>query len=62
MLLQNLKAWASGIDSRERVARFLNAYSVFISAHTGKEDVFFNLVVEKGSTVRRRTFPINETL
>jgi hemerythrin-like domain-containing protein len=48
MLLQNLKAWDSGIDSREPVARFLNAYSVFISTHTGKEDVFFDLVEEKG--------------
>jgi hemerythrin-like domain-containing protein len=48
MLTQNLKAWDSGIDSREPVARFLNAYSVFISAHTGKEDIFFDLVEEKG--------------
>ena len=48
MLTQNLKAWDSGIDSREPVARFLNAYSVFISAHTGEEDVFFDLVEEKG--------------
>lgn len=34
MLVQSLLAWDSGIDSREPVARFLNAYSVFISIHT----------------------------
>ena len=43
MLIQSLIAWDSGIDSMEPVARFLNAYSVFISIHTGKEDVFFDL-------------------
>ena len=49
MLVQSLLAWDSGIDSREPVARFLNAYSVFISIHTGKEDVFFDLIEEKRS-------------
>ncbi|HEX2305150.1 MAG TPA: hemerythrin domain-containing protein [Nitrososphaeraceae archaeon] len=49
MLIQSLIAWDSGIDSREPVARFLNAYSVFISIHTGKEDVFFDLIEEKRS-------------
>jgi hemerythrin-like domain-containing protein len=49
MLIQSLISWDSGIDSREPVARFLNAYSVFISIHTGKEDVFFDLIEEKGS-------------
>lgn len=48
MLIQSLMAWDSGIDSREPVARFLNAYSVFISTHTGKEDLFFDLIEEKG--------------
>ena len=49
MLIQSLIAWDSGIDSREPVARFLNAYSVFISTHTGKEDLFFDLIEEKAS-------------
>ena len=49
MLVQSLLAWDSGIDSREPVARFLNAYSVFISIHTEKEDLFFDLIEEKGS-------------
>ena len=30
-------------------ARFLKAYSVFISIHTEKEDLFFDLIEEKGS-------------
>ena len=49
MLIQSLIAWDSGIDSREPVARFLNAYSVFISTHTGKEDLFFDIIEEKAS-------------
>jgi hemerythrin-like domain-containing protein len=49
MLVQSLLAWDSGIDSREPVARFLNAYSVFISIHTGKENLFFDLIEERGS-------------
>ncbi|TLX66827.1 MAG: hypothetical protein E6L03_08530 [Thaumarchaeota archaeon] len=49
MLLENLIAWTSGINSKEPVARFLNAYSVFINSHTGKEEVFFDLIEEKGS-------------
>jgi hemerythrin-like domain-containing protein len=48
MLIQSLIAWEMGIESREPVARLLNAYSVFISTHTGKEDVFFDLIEEKG--------------
>ncbi len=49
MLLQNIMAWKSGIDSREPVARFLKSYSIFVSDHTGKEDKFFDVVEEKGS-------------
>jgi hemerythrin-like domain-containing protein len=49
MLAQSLLAWDRGIDSREPVARFLNAYSVIISTHTGKENIFFDLIEERGS-------------
>jgi len=48
-IILSLLAWDSGIDSREPVARFLNAYSVFISIHTGKENLFFDLIEERGS-------------
>ena len=47
MLVQSLVSWDNGIESMEPVARFLNAYSVFISEHTGKEDLFFDLIEEK---------------
>lgn len=49
MLAQSLISWDGGIDSRERVARFLNAYSVFITIHTDKENIFFDLIEERGS-------------
>lgn len=49
MLSRNIKEWRGGIDSREAVARYLNAYSIFISDHTRKEDEFFDLVEYKGS-------------
>lgn len=49
MLAQSLIAWDSGLDSREPVARFLNAYSIFISLHTGKEELFFDIIEEKGN-------------
>jgi hemerythrin-like domain-containing protein len=49
MLVQSLIAWDSGHDSREPVARFLNAYSLFISLHTAKEDLFFDFIEEMGS-------------
>lgn len=49
MLVQSLVSWEDGTDSREKVARFLNAYSVFISIHTGEEDLFFDLIEGKGS-------------
>ena len=34
---------------KEPVARFLKAYSVFITDHTGKEDKFFDLIENKHS-------------
>lgn len=49
MLSQSLISWNDGIDSRERVARFLNAYSVFITIHTEKENIFFELIEKKAS-------------
>ena len=49
MLAQSLISWDGGIDSRERVARFLNAYLIFITIHTDKENVFFHLIEERGS-------------
>ena len=47
MLSQSLESWDGGINARERVARFLNAYSVFITIHTEKENVFFDLIEKK---------------
>jgi hemerythrin-like domain-containing protein len=35
--------------SKEPVARFLKSYAIFVSDHTGKEDVFFESVQEKNS-------------
>jgi hemerythrin-like domain-containing protein len=49
MLLQSIMDWKSGIDSREPVARFLKAYSIFIRDHTEKEDKFFDLIEERVS-------------
>ncbi len=34
---------------KEPVARFLKSYVVFINDHTGKEDVFFDLIESKQS-------------
>jgi hemerythrin-like domain-containing protein len=34
---------------KEPVARFLKSYVVFIDDHTGKEDVFFDLIENKQS-------------
>jgi len=36
-------------NSREPVARFLKAYSVFVFDHTGKEDTFFKTIQYKRS-------------
>jgi hemerythrin-like domain-containing protein len=47
MLSQSLVSWDGDTNSRERVARFLNAYSVFIAIHTEKEDIFFDLIENK---------------
>lgn len=33
--------------SKEPVARFLKSYAVFVSDHTGKEDVFFENIIER---------------
>ncbi|MFZ0512573.1 MAG: hemerythrin domain-containing protein [Candidatus Nitrosopolaris sp.] len=51
MFLRNLKAWkdGGGTDLREPVARFLKSYALFISDHTGKEDIFFDMIEEKHS-------------
>lgn len=49
MFAQSLISWDGGIDLRERVARFLNPYSVFITIHTDKENVLFHLIEERGS-------------
>lgn len=35
--------------SKEPVARFLKSYAVFVSDHTGKEDIFFKTILEKHS-------------
>jgi hemerythrin-like domain-containing protein len=35
--------------NKEPVARFLKSYAVFVSDHTGKEDVFFKKIQEKHS-------------
>jgi hemerythrin-like domain-containing protein len=34
---------------REPVARFLKSYAIFVSDHTGKEDIFFKTIQNKGS-------------
>jgi hemerythrin-like domain-containing protein len=34
---------------KEPIARFLKSYAVFVSDHTGKEDVFFKEIQHKGS-------------
>jgi hemerythrin-like domain-containing protein len=47
MISQSLVSWDRGISSTERVARFLNAYSVFITLHTEKENLFFDLIEKK---------------
>jgi hemerythrin-like domain-containing protein len=50
MLLKGLQEWRSSSNlGREPVARFLKSYAVFIADHTGKEDIFFDLIEEKGS-------------
>jgi hemerythrin-like domain-containing protein len=49
MLHQSLISWDGDIDSRERVARFLNAYSVFINIHTERENMFFDVIEKKVS-------------
>jgi hemerythrin-like domain-containing protein len=41
--------WNNNNKSKEPIARFLKSYAVFVSDHTGKEDVFFESVQEKNS-------------
>lgn len=38
-----------GNNDKEPVARFLKSYAVFVSDHTGKEDLFFKAIQHKGS-------------
>lgn len=45
----HLEEFLEGKNSREPLARYLKAYSVFILDHTSKEDRFFNDVKEKRS-------------
>lgn len=45
----HLEEFLEGKNSREPLARYLKAYSVFILDHTSKEDRFFNDVKEKQS-------------
>ncbi|MGB7954060.1 MAG: hemerythrin domain-containing protein [Candidatus Nitrosopolaris sp.] len=51
MFLRNLKTWkdTGGIGSKEPLVRFLKSYAVFISDHTSKEDIFFDMIEEKNS-------------
>jgi hemerythrin-like domain-containing protein len=50
MLRKELILWRTSVregskyESKEPVARFLKAYSVFISDHTTKEDGFFDII------------------
>jgi hypothetical protein len=37
----------SRCESKEPVARFLKSYDVFISDHTTKEDVFFDVIEDR---------------
>ena len=51
MFLRNLETWKESGEksSIEPLARFLKSYSVFITDHTGKEDIFFDMIEEKDS-------------
>lgn len=51
MFLRYLNTWKENGEkgSLEPLARFLKSYSVFITDHTGKEDIFFNLIEENSS-------------
>lgn len=39
---KHLQEWKEGKDSREPVARFLKAYSIYLEDHLKNEDKFFN--------------------
>lgn len=49
MMHRHLKGWKSGVDGREPVARFLKTYAIYVTDHTGKEDMFFDMVEEMKS-------------
>ena len=42
MLRKHLRRWRQGQDSREPVARYMRAYSVYITDHLSKEEDFFD--------------------
>jgi hemerythrin-like domain-containing protein len=50
MFVRELKEWKNSGSylGREPVARFLRSYAIFITDHTGKEDIFFDLIEKKG--------------
>lgn len=50
MFRTQLQRWKQGADAREPVARFLKSYSVFVTDHTGKEDMFFE-TMEAGNSI-----------
>lgn len=43
-IARHLRAWKSGTDSREPVARFMKTYRVYLTDHLAKEDRFFDEV------------------
>lgn len=53
MLRRELVLWRKSVregsryESKEPVARFLKSYAVFISDHTTKEDVFFDIIEDR---------------
>jgi hemerythrin-like domain-containing protein len=49
--MQNEREYRTEIERRrkEPIARFLKSYVVFIDDHTGKEDIFFDLIERKES-------------
>jgi hemerythrin-like domain-containing protein len=54
MLRRELVIWRKSVregssryESKEPVARFLKSYAVFISDHTTKEDVFFDVIEDR---------------
>ena len=60
MLSRSIMEWRCGVNAREPVARYLKAYSVFITDHTRKEDKFFDLVEDKGSLSEKEHMILSE--